>query len=109
MQSPSTQLANRPTPAQDPGRAVHFCRARDGTRLAFAKTGSGPPILRAAHWMSHLTFDWDSPIWRHWMRELSRRNQLVRYDERCNGLSQRHVADVSFDTMVSDLECVVEA
>ncbi|MDG4882885.1 alpha/beta fold hydrolase [Mesorhizobium sp. WSM4884] len=95
--------------AQDPGRAVHFCRAADGTRLAFAKTGSGPPILRAAHWMSHLTFDWDSPIWRHWMKELSRENQLVRYDERCNGLSQRHVVDVSFDTMVSDLECVVEA
>ncbi|CDX23629.1 Transcriptional regulator, SARP family [Mesorhizobium sp. ORS 3324] len=95
--------------AQDPGRAVHFCRGLDGTRLAFAKTGSGPPILRAAHWMSHLTFDWDSPIWRHWMSELSRANQLVRYDERCNGLSQRHVVDVSFDTMVSDLECVVEA
>ena len=97
------------TAAQDPGRAVHFCRGLDGTRLAYAKTGTGPTILRAAHWMSHLTFDWDSPIWRHWMSELSRENQLVRYDERCNGLSQRHVLDVSFDTMVSDLECVVEA
>ncbi|MDX8466032.1 alpha/beta fold hydrolase [Mesorhizobium sp. VK23B] len=108
-QPPSPSLGKSPTATQDPGRAVHFCRARDGTRLAFAKTGSGPPILRAAHWMSHLTFDWDSPIWRHWMSELSRENQLVRYDERCNGLSQRHVVDVSFDTMVSDLECVVEA
>ncbi|WP_245464709.1 MULTISPECIES: alpha/beta fold hydrolase [unclassified Mesorhizobium] len=107
VQSPSP--AKSPMAAQDPGRAVHFCRARDGTRLAFAKTGSGPAILRAAHWMSHLTFDWDSPIWRHWMSALSRENQLVRYDERCNGLSQRHVVDVSFDTMVSDLECVVEA
>lgn len=95
--------------AQDPGRVVQFCRGRDGTRLAYASTGAGPAILRAAHWMSHLTFDWDSPIWRHWMRELSRRNRLVRYDERCNGLSQRNVADISFETMVSDLECVVEA
>ncbi|MDX8483396.1 alpha/beta fold hydrolase [Mesorhizobium sp. VK24D] len=108
-QSFSPSPAKGSATAQDPGRAVHFCRALDGTRLAFAKTGSGPPILRAAHWMSHLTFDWDSPIWRHWMSELSRENQLVRYDERCNGLSQRHVVDVSFDTMVSDLECVVEA
>ncbi|WP_292497021.1 alpha/beta hydrolase [Mesorhizobium sp.] len=99
-----------PKPAgQDPGRAVQFCRARDGTRLAYASTGSGPAIMRAAHWMSHLTFDWDSPIWRHWMRELSRHNRLVRYDERCNGLSQRHVVDISFETMLSDLECVVEA
>ncbi|WP_245436664.1 alpha/beta hydrolase [Mesorhizobium tamadayense] len=108
-QSPSPSPGKYPTATQDQGRAVHFCRALDGTRLAYAKTGSGPAILRAAHWMSHLTFDWDSPIWRHWMSELSRENQLVRYDERCNGLSQRHVVDVSFDTMVSDLECVVEA
>ncbi|WP_245420430.1 MULTISPECIES: alpha/beta hydrolase [unclassified Mesorhizobium] len=106
-QSPAP--AKRPAHAQDPGRAVHFCRAVDGTRLAYARTGSGPPILRAAHWMSHLTYDWDSPIWRHWIAALSRDNQLVRYDERCNGLSQRQVPDVSFDTMVSDLECVVEA
>ncbi|OHV86520.1 hypothetical protein ORS3428_23760 [Mesorhizobium sp. ORS 3428] len=48
-------------------------------------------------------------MWRHWMAELSRHNELVRYDERCNGLSQREVVDVSFETMVSDLECVVEA
>ncbi|SFO64026.1 Serine aminopeptidase, S33 [Mesorhizobium sp. NFR06] len=105
----SSAPARSPMAAQDPGRGVHFCSALDGTRLAYARTGGGPPILRAAHWMSHLTFDWDSPIWRHWMAELSRENQLVRYDERCNGLSQRHVVDVSFDTMVSDLECVVEA
>ncbi|MBZ9770367.1 alpha/beta fold hydrolase [Mesorhizobium sp. CA6] len=108
----SAPLAPPSKPAaspQDPGRAVQFCRALDGTRLAHASTGSGPAILRAAHWMSHLTFDWDSPIWRHWMRELSRHNRLVRYDERCNGLSQRHVVDISFETMVSDLECVVDA
>ena len=104
-QAPSKPAAS----AQDPGRAVQFCRALDGTRLAYASTGSGPAILRAAHWMSHLTFDWDSPIWRHWMRELSRHNRLVRYDQRCNGLSQRHVVDISFETMLSDLECVVEA
>ena len=108
VQSPAP-AKSPPAAAQDPGRPVHFCRALDGTRLAYATTGSGPTILRAAHWMSHLTFDWDSPIWRHWMSELSRENRLVRYDERCNGLSQRHVVDVSFDTMVSDLECVVEA
>ncbi|WP_245470467.1 alpha/beta hydrolase, partial [Mesorhizobium sp. M2C.T.Ca.TU.002.02.1.1] len=104
------QASSKPAaPAQDPGRAVQFCRALDGARLAYASTGTGPAILRAAHWMSHLTFDWDSPIWRHWMRELSRSNRLVRYDQRCNGLSQRHVVDISFETMVSDLECVIKA
>ncbi|TIV28808.1 MAG: alpha/beta fold hydrolase, partial [Mesorhizobium sp.] len=107
---PTPQQPSKPAALpQDPGRAVQFCRALDGTRLAYASTGSGSVILRAAHWMSHLTFDWDSPIWRHWMRELSRHNRLVRYDERCNGLSQRQVVDISFETMVSDLERVVEA
>lgn len=105
---PPTAPENQPA-MQDPGRAVHFCRGLDGTRLAYARTGSGPTILRAAHWMSHLTYDWDSPIWRHWIAALSRENQLVRYDERCNGLSQRQVVDVSFEAMLSDLECVVEA
>ena len=108
-QPPAPSPAKSQTVRQDHDRAVHFCRGLDGTRLAYARSGSGPTILRAAHWMSHLTYDWDSPIWRHWISELSRDNQLVRYDERCNGLSQRHVVDLSFDAMLSDLECVVEA
>ncbi len=81
----------------------------DGTRLAYANSGEGPPIVRAAHWMSHLQHDWRSPVWRHWIRELSRHNRLVRYDERCNGMSDWDVEDVSFEAMVSDLEAVVDA
>lgn len=90
-------------------REARFCKARDGVRLAYSISGQGSPILRAAHWMSHLSYDWDSPIWRHWIKALSRSNMLVRYDERCNGLSDWNAEDLSFDTMVSDLECVVEA
>lgn len=90
-------------------RETRFCKAPDGTRLAYAIAGEGPPIVRAAHWLSHLGFDRESPIWRHWISELSRNNTLVRYDERCNGLSDWNVADLSFDAMVSDLETVVDA
>jgi DNA-binding SARP family transcriptional activator len=61
---PAPTASDNPAAPQDPGRAVHFCRGLDGTRLAYARTGSGPTLLRAAHWMSHLTYDWDSPIWR---------------------------------------------
>jgi pimeloyl-ACP methyl ester carboxylesterase len=88
---------------------TRFCLTRDGVRIAYAVSGKGPPILRAAHWMSHLQYDWESPIWRHWMTSLSEKNTLVRYDERCNGLSDWNVADVSFEAMLSDLESVVEA
>ena len=99
--------------ADDPSpplsQQVRFCMAEDGTRLAYALSGQGLPILRAAHWMSHLDHDWDSPVWRHWIRALSERNTLVRYDQRGNGLSDRGVADLSFDAMVADLECVADA
>ena len=42
-------------------------------------------------------------------RELSREHALIRYDARGNGLSDREVEDVSFETFVSDLESVVDA
>lgn len=98
-----------PTAAPFRSQEVRFCRARDGARIAYAVCGRGPPIVRAAHWMSHLEFDWESPVWRHWIDGLSQRNRLVRYDERGCGLSDWAPEDVSFEAMVGDLETVVEA
>jgi pimeloyl-ACP methyl ester carboxylesterase len=78
-------------------------------RLAFAMSGSGPPLVKPANWLTHLEYDWESPVWRHWLRELSRDRTLVRYDERGCGLSDRDAADLSFDAWVADLETVVDA
>jgi pimeloyl-ACP methyl ester carboxylesterase/DNA-binding CsgD family transcriptional regulator len=91
------------------GQRIRFCTARDGVRVAYAMAGSGPPLVKAANWLSHLEFDWSSPVWRHWLTELSRDHLLIRYDERGNGLSDRDVDDLSFDAWVSDLEAVVDA
>lgn len=88
---------------------LRFCRSVDGVRIAYTISGSGPPILRAAHWMSHLQFEWESPVWRHWIKALSERTALIRYDQRGNGLSDWDVADFGFDKMLDDLERVVEA
>ena len=71
--------------------------------------GEGPPLVRAAHWLSHLEFDWRSPVWRHWLEELSRDHMYVRYDERGCGLSDWNVDDFSFEAWVRDLETVVDA
>ncbi len=90
-------------------QSIRFCTSRDGTRIAFATTGSGPPLVRAPHWMTHLSYDWDSPIWRPLIDALSAQHTLVRFDQRCNGLSERNVEDVSFERMVDDLEAVVDA
>jgi pimeloyl-ACP methyl ester carboxylesterase/DNA-binding winged helix-turn-helix (wHTH) protein len=94
-----------PLPRQD----VRFSVTEDGVRLAWASIGDGPPLVKASNWLTHLDFEWGSPIWQHWWTELSKHHRLIRYDERGNGMSQRDVPDVSFDTWVRDLETVVDA
>lgn len=90
-------------------QTLRFCTSRDGTRIAVASAGSGPPLVRAAHWLSHVEYDLESPVWRPWVTELSREHTYVRYDQRGCGLSDREVADLSLDAWVSDLESVVDA
>jgi pimeloyl-ACP methyl ester carboxylesterase len=66
-------------------------------------------LVKTGNWMTHLEFDFESPIWRHLYRELARDHTLIRYDARGNGLSDREVEDVCFETFVHDLETVVDA
>jgi len=97
-----------PTPA--PHQQIRFARSADGVRLAYAASGQGEPVLiKAATWLSHLEFDWDSPVWRHWLHALSARGSFVRYDERGCGLSDWLVPELSFESWVRDLETVVDA
>ena len=88
---------------------IRFCTASDGVRIAYATTGKGPPIIRVAHWLTHIEFDWTSPVWRHWLAELSRDHTLLQYDGRGCGLSDWEAADLSFEGWVRDLEAVVDA
>ena len=88
---------------------VHFCTASDGVRIAYALAGQGPPLVKAANWLNHLEYDWQSPIWSHLLHEFAARHQLIRYDERGNGLSDWDVQDISFEAFVRDLESVVDA
>ncbi|WP_299626038.1 alpha/beta fold hydrolase [Pelagibius sp.] len=92
-----------------PDQTVRFCRAADGVSIAYATSGKGPPLVKAANWLSHLEFDWESPVWRPLMSAFTRDFFFVRYDERGNGLSDWAVADFSLDAFVADLEAVVEA
>jgi pimeloyl-ACP methyl ester carboxylesterase len=88
---------------------IRFCTAPDGVRLAYTVHGRGPPIVRTATWLTHLEYDWASPVWRHWLDALTDGHTLVRYDERGCGLSDREIGDLSVDTWVTDLETVVDA
>jgi pimeloyl-ACP methyl ester carboxylesterase/DNA-binding CsgD family transcriptional regulator len=87
---------------------IQFCQTHDGLRIALAKAGEGPPIVRTANWFTHLELDWESAIWRHWFEALADGRTLVRYDPRGSGLSDRNVDDLSLETWIRDLEAVVD-
>lgn len=92
-----------------PHQQVRFCRAPDGVRIAYAVHGSGPPLLVSTCWLSHLQFDWESPVWRHFLRDLGKFATVIRFDERGHGLSDWDVTDHSLHARVGDLEAVADA
>ncbi len=87
---------------------IAFARSKDKTTIAYALSGEGPPLVRAGTWLTHVHHDWESPIWAHWLRFMSERHTLVRYDPRGCGLSQTDVDTLTFDDWVADLEAVVD-
>ena len=98
-----------PAPAPGAAQRTFFCKAPDGARLAYARFGEGPPIVKAANWLSHLELDWNGELSRRWLEMLGRGRCLVRYDARGNGLSDWNPPGLSFEAFVSDLETVFDA
>ncbi len=99
----------RTPPLRSADQEIRFCRSGDGTRLAYAVHGSGPPIVVASCWLSHLQHDWRSPVWRHFLDDLGAIATVIRYDERGFGMSDWEVSDFSLAARVADLEAIVAA
>src|SRR5215207_3151725 len=109
----TTQLRVREVAGSTYDRPLHetrFCTSSDGVCLAYAIDGEGPPLVKAGNWMTHLDYERQSPVWRHWVTELSRGHTLIRYDERGCGLSDREFGGTpTLDTYVDDMRAVVQA
>jgi len=103
---PAFKASDQPPPVE---HRVSFTTSFDETRIAFAVAGNGPPLVKVANYMSHVAYDWDSPVWVHWLEELTRDHTLIYYDERGSGLSDWNAEDNSFEAWVRDLEAVVDA
>jgi len=88
---------------------VRYVKSRDGISLAWAMGGRGPLLVRASNWLTHLEYDLQSPVWRHWTRFLGSHFRYLRYDERGCGMSDWRVGDLSCDRWIEDLEDVIGA
>ena len=87
---------------------VRYLITPDGVHVAWSEAGTGPALVKPATWLTHLEYDWESPVWRHWMRFLSGHFRYIRYDERGCGMTDWRAADLSPAHWTQDLECVVE-
>jgi pimeloyl-ACP methyl ester carboxylesterase/DNA-binding winged helix-turn-helix (wHTH) protein len=105
----TTAQALPPATSSHLRQEIHFCTTSDGARIAYAEVGQGPPLIKTANWLNHLEYDWESPIWSHFLDEIAASHRLFRYDARGNGLSDWDVADISLEAFVHDLETVIEA
>lgn len=103
-----TQRAARPRVARGE-QEIRICTAAGGVRIAYATGGEGPPLVLATNALSHLQYNRQGPVWRHWLHELARRHTLVHFDQRGCGLSDWDVGEFSMDVWVRDLEAVVDA
>jgi len=88
---------------------INFCTSQDGVCIAYATAGRGPPLIRVGGWMTHVERDWNSPVWQHWLKELTREHTLARFDMRGSGLSDHYVAEQGVEAWVGDLEAVANA
>lgn len=86
---------------------IQYAKTSDGVDIAFATAGDGSPLLMlAVPPLTHVQAVWETSA--HLYQPLAERLQLVWYDFRGTGLSDREAIDFSMDAMVRDLEAVVE-
>ncbi len=88
-------------------REVRYCTTTDGVRVAYCVLGSGVPVVFSFP-ISHQILLLESPVWRPWFGGLADRYQLVVFDSRGNGLSQRDVTWTP-EAFARDLEAVVDS
>jgi pimeloyl-ACP methyl ester carboxylesterase/DNA-binding CsgD family transcriptional regulator len=90
-------------------QSIRYARTSDDVRLAWASAGKGQTLVKAANWLTHLQYDLESPVWRHWIEFFAGHFHFIRYDERGCGMSQWEVPEVSLLRWIDDLATVIDA
>ena len=88
---------------------IQYAQTTDGVSIAYWTMGEGMPlVMMPTIPISHLEVEWQNPAYRRWYERLARTRQLVRYDGRGMGLSDRDVSSYSVEAHILDLEAVVD-
>ena len=88
---------------------VRFARTVDGVSIAWCRHGTGPALLFVRGWISDIAANWRSPPYRSFFTSLSSSLEVVRFDARGNGSSDREPPALSLEGLVADVEAVVAA
>lgn len=88
---------------------IQYAQTTDGVSIAFWTLGEGMPFVHLAPMpVSHVQSEVRIPEFQRWYERLAQNRQVIRYDARGLGLSDRDVADLSLEAYVRDLEAVVD-
>src|SRR3954452_16600228 len=80
--------------------------ATTASGVAFAVTGSGPPLVYASGWLGHLELSWAIPAERAWYEALADGRTLIRYDKPGCGRSGRDADGSRVYTMDDELDAL---
>jgi pimeloyl-ACP methyl ester carboxylesterase len=88
---------------------VRYCTTADGVRIAYSVQGEGPPLLVCPFFIESFALEHTVPLYEQFWQQFGGRLQLIRYDSRGIGLSERDVDQFSLETLCLDTEAVIKA
>jgi class 3 adenylate cyclase len=89
--------------------AIRYAAAHDGVSIAYERMGTGPPLLYARGWITHLELQRRTPAIERFFAPLREHREVLRYDTRGNGLSSWDVPlPVTKEAVLSDLATVAD-
>jgi len=86
---------------------IQYAKTNDGVSIAFWTLGEGIPLVHTPFTFGHIQMEWQFPEIRRWYERLAEKRRLIRYDIRGTGLSQREAPEFSQDSLLLDLDAVV--
>ncbi len=90
-------------------REVRYCTTEDGVRIAYSIEGSGPPILLSPMILESFLLEHMRPEYRRFSQRLAERCQVIQYNPRGTGSSEKGEPNGTLDGLVRDVEAVIRA